>query len=467
MSNGSFIHAVPGLINTSSSEHSEQVTPSCNAEVVAGQPLQGEDIGIGGSNRSTPPVSTATPPQPPLAQQPTLTMAKAEATIVERIADARATLEQLKNKREQLLLMRLQVTEDALNQENMCATPEQLNKVHVREMEQLVHIQAELDTTDRRLVHIVATLQLLEAPHLATAVTATVDPTPSVWNSVGSYTPTTNRVPFDDNIPRFGPQKAGAGQPFMVIESSLVFLERFHSYCSKIMGVDFEANCHKMLIMAILEGGPRMRLQDELHKIPAGEMSWEKCEELFIEIVLTRARREKELNKVIKKGRRRGELYLHYARRLMHFIRIFKIDVRDKIYIEAILNTVPSEVVSQIETRLIARNPNDALLDSLTRFCEELETFYGPDDALDTVFGTNGSEEDTSRSRKRSHSIHAHNRRPYGEHGDDQETNRKVFRYNCKKCGDNNTHTTEKCTRCDKCQKRGHLAASCRSLKRV
>ncbi|KAG0258112.1 hypothetical protein BG011_003516 [Mortierella polycephala] len=467
MNNGSFIHAVPGSTNTSPPEHSGPVIPSCSAEVVAGQPLQGEDIGMGYVSRSAPPVSTRTSLQLPPTQQSTFKTVKADATVVERIANARLILELHENRREHLLLMRLQIAEDALNLENMCTTPEELKKVHAYEMERLMYTQAELSTTDRRIAHVVATIQRLEVPHLATAVTATFDPTPSTWNSVGNHALTANGVPFDDNIPRFGSQKAGIGQPFKVIESPLAFLGRFHSYCSKTMGVDFESNCHRMLIMAVLEDNPRMQLHQKLHQIPAGEMSWEKCEEHFIEIVPTRAQREKELNRVIKGGRRRGESYLRYARRLMHFIRIFKVDVHDKEFLEAIFNTVPSGIVSHIETRLIARNPNDALLDSHTRFCEELEKFHGPDDALDTASGTNVSEEDTSYSRKRSHSSHTHNRRPYGEHGDDQETNRKAFRYNCKKCGDNNTHATEKCMICDNCQKRGHLAAACRSLKRA
>ncbi|KAG0252744.1 hypothetical protein BG011_006823 [Mortierella polycephala] len=112
---------------------------------------------------------------------------------------------------------------------------------------------------------------------------------------------------------------------------------------------------------------------------------------------------------------------------------------------EAVFNTTPSDIVSAIEARLIARNVGDTRLASLATFCEELATFRGPDDALTKLLPrirSNGS-----------------NRSNSGAHGHDQESNKRVGKYHCKKCVYNNTHPTEKCVTCDNYHKRGHLVA--------
>ncbi|KAG0248155.1 hypothetical protein BG011_000417, partial [Mortierella polycephala] len=61
---------------------------------------------------------------------------------------------------------------------------------------------------------------------------------------------------------------------------------------------------------------------------------------------------------------------------------------------EAIFNTAPSDIVSQIEARLVTRNTGDTQLVSLTTFCDALATLRGPDNALPKLPPRSGSNSD-------------------------------------------------------------------------
>ncbi|KAF9180470.1 hypothetical protein BGZ51_006181, partial [Haplosporangium sp. Z 767] len=107
---------------------------------------------------------------------------------------------------------------------------------------------------------------------------------------------------------------------------------------------------------------------------------------------------------------------------------------------EAIFNTVSSVIVSNIETRLIARNSNETRLTSLATFCEELALFHGPDDAIAKVpprngaNSFNGSNSGGGQSRKRGRENHDGDRRAASGRDNDKGSNKRTNKYYCKKC---------------------------------
>ncbi|KAF9180471.1 hypothetical protein BGZ51_006182 [Haplosporangium sp. Z 767] len=111
------------------------------------------------------------------------------------------------------------------------------SRLQTREQEQLTRIRNEIALVERRIAAVVDTIKALEEPAL--------------WTT----------------------EQTSRGQPYKVIDSPLFFLDSFQSYCKNMMGPNFQTSCHRLLIMATLEGITRQRLDRDLHKIPADEMS--------------------------------------------------------------------------------------------------------------------------------------------------------------------------------------------------
>ncbi|KAF9180662.1 hypothetical protein BGZ50_006050 [Haplosporangium sp. Z 11] len=147
------------------------------------------------------------------------------------------------------------------------------SRLQTREQEQLTRIRNEIALVERRIAAVVDTIKALEEPALWT--TEQTSSTPYANKSTDSKTSTggTTILMVDSNTPRFGPKHLGRGQPYKVIDSPLFFLDSFQSYCKNMMGPNFQTSCHRLLIMATLEGITRQRLDRDLHKIPADEMS--------------------------------------------------------------------------------------------------------------------------------------------------------------------------------------------------
>ncbi|KAF9178424.1 hypothetical protein BGZ51_007770 [Haplosporangium sp. Z 767] len=367
---------------------SDSSAHSLTTEAVVNVLPQGEDMEVGDFNESTSHVPSQSTMTTLAASLPAFKKAKTCTTAAERIAEAKAIFQKLRDEREQHHQMVLQVISDAILQGALSMSPEERSRMRAREQEQLTRTRTEIALVERRIAAVVDTIKALEEP--APWANEQISSAPCTNQSTDSKSSTggTTKLVIDNSTPHFGPKHLGTGKPYKVIDSPLFFLDSFQSNCKNMLGPDFQTSCHRLLIMATLEDISRQRLDHDLHKIPADEMSWEKCEECFADFTLTHAQREIDLNKAIEAGRRHGESYLNYMHRLRRIIRIYKVDVHDKKDMEAIFNTVPSVIVALIETRLLARNSNETRLTSLATFCEELALIRGPDDAIAKVPST-------------------------------------------------------------------------------
>ncbi|KAG0206206.1 hypothetical protein BGX28_002302 [Mortierella sp. GBA30] len=108
---------------------------------------------------------------------------------------------------------------------------------------------------------------------------------------------------LDNNTPRYGPKDLGNGQPFQVIQSPRLFLDKSASYASNSLGPTFNKQGHRLPIMAMLEDIPRQQIADAIQKLAPGDITWSQYEEIFVNKTLTAVERQAEVESVTKAGK--------------------------------------------------------------------------------------------------------------------------------------------------------------------
>ncbi|CAO3568665.1 unnamed protein product [Mortierella alpina] len=259
-------------------------------------------------------------------------------------------------------------------------------------------------------------------------------------------------------------QPARRSDTYKVIDVAMEFLEAFHSQSKNIHGTAIDKICHRLLPQAVLEEGPRTRLEHAIQDTPAQNLNWEVCEFLFINTLMTDSEKELEVRMTIARGIKAGESYERYAWRLQSLVKVYKVGASSMhaVTLRQMVLSIPPMVFDAMKARVIqdliiegcARNmmpliPEEKnIIDSAARFCKYLEKMTGPEDCDD-------------RTRHRFSILD----------GVDQKSNKRAKHdvdegssavFDCKNgCGKNPTHDTNGCRICGKCKQRGHIAADC------
>ncbi|KAF9921014.1 hypothetical protein BGZ67_000801, partial [Mortierella alpina] len=185
-----------------------------------------------------------------------------------------------------------------------------------------------------------------------------------------------------NDSPRFGPKTLGVGKPYNVISKAHVFLDKFHAVLSSSYGTNFKSMAHRLLIVAVLIDDTQRRLKEALDEIPELQRTWEKCEEVFIDITLTPQQRQVAVQAVISGGIRKNELYREFAYRIRRSVRLNKLPDTDRATLEGVKQALPSMVNSMVELKyMVATRKDVQSLTSIKEYCSYLETIDGPDEA--------------------------------------------------------------------------------------
>jgi hypothetical protein len=126
--------------------------------------------------------------------------------------------------------------------------------------------------------------------------------------SPATVAPTTTTVPdkkltLDPSTPRFGVRKAGKTYTYPLLSDPHLFLDSFHSYCTNSYGSAFAQNAVRLLGMAVEDEETAQQLQAAFKQLSDSTVSWEECEKVFVDSVLSPSERFRTVAKVAKTGR--------------------------------------------------------------------------------------------------------------------------------------------------------------------
>ncbi|KAF8920045.1 hypothetical protein BGZ58_004507 [Dissophora ornata] len=235
------------------------------------------------------------------------------------------------------------------------------------------------------------------------------------------------KVTLDGGIPRYGASHLGINQPYKVASDPV---DRFSVMAKSIYGTQFEEICPRLLCLAILDGDQSQKLVRAM-SASSTQLTWEMCESLFVNVLVTQFDKEEMVNAAVRCGRKPGEAYKEYAWRLESLVRVFKLGR------------------SSVRTGLF-KDLFKTTIDLAEDFVKYLELIPGPDDA---------------NYRKRSWTTilpcsdldsHPVKKQRIASAGDEQGTTRMRGEFMCLNgCGKNATHNTADCKICGLCKGRG------------
>ncbi|KAF9271289.1 hypothetical protein BGZ68_003864, partial [Mortierella alpina] len=202
-------------------------------------------------------------------------------------------------------------------------------------------LQADLDASKNHLDMMKATIATIEEAYKNCQVDGTVETGSEAKSAVETPKKETMAVLGNDS-PRFGPKALGTGKPYNVISKAHVFLDKFHAVLSSSYGTNFKSMAHRLLIVAVLIDDTQRRLKESLDEIPELQRTWEKCEEVFIDITLTPQQRQAAVQAVISGGIRKNELYREFAYRIRRSVRLNKLPDTDRATLEGVKQALPS-----------------------------------------------------------------------------------------------------------------------------
>ncbi|KAF8920895.1 hypothetical protein BGZ58_004275 [Dissophora ornata] len=252
--------------------------------------------------------------------------------------------------------------------------------------------------------------------------------------------------------PRYTPDDAvakGSSHKF-VFTTAHEFLYRFRKQEEKTLGkANFLRNGPRLLALVILDNNIMDDYIQRKENIPSEELNWDRCEGLFIAAALTPGQQTDEVVKVLLAGieAKSKETYKSYAARLQRIARMYKLSDGDRYYLQLMKNSVPAHTLNFMTLFLKLRHNGAALTDSIDKFCSALSFAEGPDYET-KVQGRRTADKEPARENNKS---------------DYKRSRPSHAKKNCKNCGVNNTHDTNECVICSKCNKRGHYANDCRS----
>ncbi|KAG0250069.1 hypothetical protein DFQ27_009636 [Actinomortierella ambigua] len=266
---------------------------------------------------------------------------------------------------------------------------------------------------------------------------------------------------LDPAIPRFGKERVHYSLPkgASLLSSPLEFLEKFATQVRSMHGEkNMERLCARLLILAMMDDDQQGRVSRALAELPETDRTWRRCEQLFVETLLTPNDMEQQAKIAIARGRPSNESYQRYAWTLERLVRIYKVDESPSrvVLLDYMKATIPSHVldtmtllyVMDVRSNLVkVADPSKALaIDSAHLFISYLEKMHGPDDCEDRkrLLATLDELGAKDRSSKRA--------RASGPH----------LRWCDNGCGANSTHDTNGCITCGLCKHRGHIAKDCK-----
>ncbi|KAF9554925.1 hypothetical protein EC968_009255 [Mortierella alpina] len=296
--------------------------------------------------------------------------------------------------------------------------------------------QKDIDEQKARLDAMKATIATVEEAYKNCQEVATEEKVAEVKPTTELPKKETMAVLGNDS-PRFGPKALGTGKPYNVISKAHVFLDKFHAVLSSSYGTNFKSMAHRLLIVAVLIDDTQRRLKEALDEIPELQRTWEKCEEVFIDITLTPQQRQAAVQAVISGGIRKNELYREFAYRIRRSVRLNKLPDTDRAKLEGVKQALPS------------------------MYCSYLETIDGPDEAnaKKRALESDSDEEDSEPTPSKKSQMSKGKSK-----ADSKGTKPSGSKYYCANGhGDNNSHDTKDCKVCGQCGKPGHLADNCRN----
>ena len=145
---------------------------------------------------------------------------------------------------------------------------------------------------------------------------------------------------LQDSCPRFGVPVANQTTKYKIIQKPHEFLAEFHMHACNYLGRNFQTQCRRLLLQAILDRVKSTQVSDALdyadknndpktNGLGKPRSNWELCESSFIEKTTTENERRLEIEEQLKAGQHRGEKYADYASRMHYMFRVYKIDDRD------------------------------------------------------------------------------------------------------------------------------------------
>ncbi|KAF9536577.1 hypothetical protein EC957_010422, partial [Mortierella hygrophila] len=298
--------------------------------------------------------------------------------------------------------------------------------------------------------------------------TSSSPPSSSTTNDANARSP---KLTLDNSCSRFGKSEHGKTYPYELESDPFKFLAQFHSHCKNAWGPTFLNYSVRLLNMAIKDAAAHRAFNAALQTmdedfVPA---NWDICQKLFVNSVLTPRERHDAVASVAKTGMNKLELFREYGTRLGGIVSTYGIDDGDSTVLSGLLTSLPSEALNNIKLGIrYRRNDHGPVhFDSIKTILSALRDLEGPDQARKrdaSAVRNNSDSEDTSSTQSSSSRSRGDKRARTSKTQTTSSTTRN-FKFNCKKCGDNNSHPSDKCLAhitCNKCNRTGHLAANCR-----
>ncbi|OAQ24619.1 hypothetical protein K457DRAFT_23960 [Linnemannia elongata AG-77] len=276
---------------------------------------------------------------------------------------------------------------------------------------------------------------------------------------------------LDNSCSRVGKSEHGKTYPYELESNPFKFLAQVHSHCKNAWGPMFLKCSICLLNKTIKDAAAQCAFTTALEMmdddfVPA---NWDICQKMFINRILTPRERQDAVASIVKTGMNKLELFREYGARLGGIVSAYSIDDGDSTVLPGLLTSLPSALNNiKLGIRLRRNDHCPVHFDSIETILSALRDLEGPDQARKRDAFAVSSNSDpkaasftqsstTARSRgdKRTRTIKMHTISP---------TTRN-FKFNCKKCGNNNSHPTGKCLvhkTCNKCNRTGHLAADYR-----
>ncbi|KAF9898483.1 hypothetical protein EC991_011185, partial [Linnemannia zychae] len=161
------------------------------------------------------------------------------------------------------------------------------------------------------------------------------------------------KLSLDSGTPRFGDAKMCKGQLYFVTSDPHIFLDAFRNYCESSYGQKaFLASASRLMIMAILHEQTRQQFSDAIAGKGDSTLTWEECEEAFVNSVLTPIERFRTVANVAETGRKHKETYRNFALRLQRMVRVYRIDDGNSTVLSGIMRSIPSLELSLIKNAL-------------------------------------------------------------------------------------------------------------------
>ncbi|ORZ07476.1 hypothetical protein BCR41DRAFT_360063 [Lobosporangium transversale] len=179
----------------------------------------------------------------------------------------------------------------------------------------------------------------------------------------------------------------------------------------------------------------------EMKKHEAHELTWEKCEILFLSTSLNEQERTTEMKQMLETGRKRTETFQQFAIRFSKEVRVYGIKDDNEMVLGLLTSAIDSETHNVMVSRLYTlKGRMVKKFISIRDFVKILSDLSGPTSALRAQKEQKSPQDSTTVGPLRSKNNRNNRFSAYKKSSIKESTRSAPDSYQCSRCGVNNTH---------------------------